>query len=86
MDAVSTRAALEATVRALEPIEGAGEDVLESALRDLTAELGLKVRQLLGCIRVACTGRTVAPPLFGTLSILGKDEVLRRLRAAIAAL
>ena len=86
MDAGSTRAALEATVLALEPLEAFGEDVLETVLRDLTTELGLKARQLFGCIRVACTGKKVAPPLFGTLSILDKDEVLRRLRAAVAGL
>ncbi|HOG48548.1 MAG TPA: hypothetical protein PLB78_18120, partial [Anaerolineae bacterium] len=44
--------------------------------------LGLKVGQLFGAIRVAVTGRTVAPPLFGTLELLGRDEVVARLRRA----
>jgi glutamyl-tRNA synthetase len=33
-------------------------------------------------VRVAVTGRTVGPPLFESLEVLGRDETLRRLRAA----
>jgi glutamyl-tRNA synthetase len=32
-------------------------------------------------IRVAITGRTVGPPLYEAMELLGRDEVLRRLRA-----
>jgi glutamyl-tRNA synthetase len=32
-------------------------------------------------VRVAVTGRTVGPPLFESLELLGRDETLRRLRA-----
>ena len=35
-------------------------------------------------VRVAVTGRTVGPPLFESLEVLGRDETLRRLRAARA--
>ena len=35
---------------------------LEAELRPLAAELGLKAGQLFGSLRVAVTGRTVAPP------------------------
>ena len=44
--------------------------------------LGLKAGQLFGIIRVATTGKKVAPPLFGTLAILGQDRVLERMDAA----
>jgi glutamyl-tRNA synthetase len=37
-------------------------------------------------VRVAVTGRTVGPPLFESLEVLGRDETLRRLRAARARL
>ena len=37
-------------------------------------------------VRVAITGRTVGPPLWETLEVLGRDEALRRLRAARARL
>ncbi len=33
-------------------------------------------------VRVALTGRTVGPPLFESMEILGRDETLRRLRSA----
>jgi glutamyl-tRNA synthetase len=33
---------------------------------------------------VAVTGRSVGPPLFESLEVLGRDEVLRRVRAALA--
>ena len=34
-------------------------------------------------MRVAVTGRTVGPPLFESLEVMGRDETLRRLRAAL---
>ena len=37
-------------------------------------------------VRVAVTGRTVGPPLFESLAVLGRDETLRRLGAARARL
>ncbi len=55
------------------------EKTLEETLRALLEELGLKAGQLFGIIRVAVTGKKVAPPLFGTLSILGRERVLERL-------
>ena len=33
-------------------------------------------------VRVAITGRSVGPPLFESLEVLGRDETLRRLTAA----
>jgi glutamyl-tRNA synthetase len=35
-----------------------------------------------GIVRVAVTGRKVSPPLFGTLTALGRERVLARLEAA----
>ncbi|MBU6328471.1 MAG: glutamate--tRNA ligase, partial [Acidobacteria bacterium] len=37
-------------------------------------------------VRVAVTGRTVGPPLFESLEVLGREETLRRLRSARARL
>jgi len=58
------------------------EERIEQALRALVAELGLKNRQVFGLIRWATTGKKVSPPLFGTLSILGRERTLARLEAA----
>ena len=43
---------------------------------------GRKLGKAQAPIRVAVTGRTVGPPLFESLVVLGRDEVLRRLGAA----
>jgi glutamyl-tRNA synthetase len=62
------------------------EETLEPALRALAEEMGLKASQLFGLIRVAATGKQVAPPLFGTLAILGREKVLQRLDRALEML
>jgi len=62
------------------------EETLEKALRALVEELGLKAGQLFGIIRVAVTGKKVAPPLFGTLSVLGRERALKRIDQALEVL
>jgi glutamyl-tRNA synthetase len=74
--------ALSRVLGALEEAPSFDESALETVLRRLVDDLGLKAGQLFGIIRVAVTGKKVAPPLFGTLSILGKERVLARLRKA----
>ena len=86
MDAPRTRAALEAAAARVETITPFEEAALEAPLRALADELGLKIRDLFGAMRIACTGREVSPPLFGTLAVLGKDVVLKRLREGAARL
>jgi glutamyl-tRNA synthetase len=58
---------------------GAIEDALRAALVD---GLGLKPRNAFGPVRVAVTGRTVSPPLFESMELLGRERSLARLRAA----
>jgi glutamyl-tRNA synthetase len=57
-----------------------------AALHDLTREIaerhGLKLAKAQAPVRVAVTGRTVGPPLFESLQVLGRDETLARLRRA----
>ena len=58
---------------------------IEAALHGALVEgLGLKPRNAYGPIRVAVTGRTVSPPLFESLELLGRERSLVRLRAAAA--
>jgi len=59
---------------------------MEAPLRELVAELGLKPVQLFTSLRVAVTGRSVSPPLFETMEVLGRETSLRRLRTAIESL
>lgn len=46
-------------------------------------ERELKLGQIAQPVRVALTGGTVSPGIFEVMDILGKDEVLKRLNAAI---
>jgi len=61
-------------------------DTLESALRSLAEELGLKAGPLFTPIRIACTGRSASPGLFETMTVLGKERCLIRIEAAISKL
>jgi glutamyl-tRNA synthetase len=82
MDAASSLAALRRVLATLESVPEWTERVMEPPMRALTEELGLKTGQLFGIVRIAVTGRQVAPPLFGTMVILGREKVMERLRAA----
>ena len=86
LDADGARGALEAALATAEGADDWGVDALESAYRALAEQSGFKTGQLFGTIRVAVTGRTAAPPLFDTLSVLGKERSVSRLRAALEAL
>ena len=59
---------------------------LETVVRPLADEMGLKTGQLFGTLRVAITGRMVAPPLFETLAVLGKKRSMERISAALSKL
>ncbi len=59
---------------------------LKQALEAVGEANGLKLGKAQAPVRVAVTGRTVGPPLFEALEVLGRDETLRRMRAAEARL
>ncbi len=61
-------------------------DGLETALRSAAEVLGIKAGQMFEPIRVAVCGRKTAPPLFGTLEVLGRDTSLKRVGKAIEKL
>ncbi len=82
MDAASSLAALRRVIATLASVPEWTEHAMEPPMRALTEELGLKTGQLFGIVRVAVTGKEVAPPLFGTLVVLGREKVMQRLRAA----
>jgi glutamyl-tRNA synthetase len=83
MDRESAVRALEASRQRLEPIERFSHESLEAVLRPLAEELELKTGQLFGMLRVAVTGRTVALPLFETMSVLSKRRCLVRIGVAL---
>jgi glutamyl-tRNA synthetase len=66
----------------LEGVEPFAAPEIEVALRGLAERLELSPRKAFEPIRIAVTGSKVAPGLFESLELLGKDETRRRLSAA----
>ena len=59
---------------------------IEAALKTaLVEELGRKPRQAFGPVRVAISGRTVSPPLYESIELLGRERTLARLERARAS-
>lgn len=87
MTAEESLAALRTARESLAELPDFNRDTLEETLYPLARErLGLKPGQLFGIIRVAAMGKTVAPPLFGTLAVIGRDRVLARVDDALQRL
>ena len=80
--------ALKVLERAAEVLASAEftHDGLEAALRAAAESLGVKAGQMFEPVRVAVCGRKTAPPLFGTLEVLGRETCLARIDAAIRKL
>jgi len=74
-------AAADEALATLEPFE---RETIEAALRAAAERLNLKPRQAFQPIRVAVTGSKVSPGLFESIELLGRDETLKRVRAATA--
>jgi glutamyl-tRNA synthetase len=58
---------------------------LAALMKQLLGEFGLKMPALAVPLRVAATGRTQTPSIDAVLELLGRDAVLARLQAALAA-
>jgi glutamyl-tRNA synthetase len=59
---------------------------IETALKEALVDgLGRKPRQAFGPVRVAVSGRTVSPPLYESIELLGRERTLARLAAARGA-
>ena len=58
-------------------------EALHAELIAIGESLELNLRKAQAPIRVAVTGRNVGPPLFESLALLGREEVIRRLEASL---
>jgi glutamyl-tRNA synthetase len=81
-DPAGALAALEAVLPRLESVDTWQHERLESEVRPLAEELGVKAGDLFSVLRVAVTGKTATPPLFETMEILGRERTLERLQSA----
>jgi glutamyl-tRNA synthetase len=55
---------------------------LETMLRGLAGERGIKAGELIGAARIALTGSTVSPGIFEVMWLLGRERTVARLQAA----
>ncbi len=81
-----TRDTLQLFVRELESLIRFEESHIESAFKRIGDMQGWSLRDLTASVRIAITGKKVAPPLFGVMEILGSDLCRNRLMEAIKKL
>jgi len=78
--------ALEASCDALTAAKEFDSEAVESALAPLPERLGVKPGRVYQPIRVAISGGTVSPGIFESLAVLGREDSLSRIGAAIERL
>ncbi len=86
MDAERTKAALSSAQKLLAGVGQWEHSAMETPMRELAVELGLKTGQLFGSIRVAISGRIATPPLFQMMEVLGRERTILRIQKAIERL
>lgn len=84
-DAPMAAAVLRKAIEVLKDAEFT-HDALDAALRTAATDMKIKTGQMFQPIRVAVCGRKVAPPLFETLIVLGRETCLHRIGRAIEQL
>jgi glutamyl-tRNA synthetase len=75
---------LEAALTGLDALPEWSTEQIENALKAALVDgLGLKPRKAFTPVRVAVSGRTVSPPLYESMELLGRERSLARLRAGL---
>lgn len=74
---------LKALHQGLQELADFTEKGLEEFYRALGEKAGVKMVDLAQATRMALTGKTVSPPIFGVMDIVGKEEVVRRIVKAL---
>jgi glutamyl-tRNA synthetase len=75
---------LEAALTGLDALQDWSTTAIEESLKvSLIDGLGLKPRKAFAPVRVAVSGRTVSPPLYESMELLGRERSIARLRAGV---
>jgi len=82
MTQASTLAVLQQAVQIISAIEPFEPEPLEHVFREAAEAAGMKPGPFFAPLRVAVTGKTVSPPLFGSIVALGRDRTIARLKNA----
>ncbi len=75
------RAQLGAVLPKLEAAKHWQASELEEIVRGYAESAGAKLGKVAQPLRAALTGKTVSPPIFDVMAVLGRDEALARIRA-----
>jgi glutamyl-tRNA synthetase len=91
MDAATTdllggdaKALLARVHAALDALAGWDQEALESAVRTVAEDAGVKLGQVAQPLRAALTGRKTSPGIFDVLELLGREESLGRIADQMA--
>ena len=68
-----------AALRDVATLTDYAHDALETAFNGILAKHALKLKDVAQALRVALCGKPVSPPIFDTLYLIGREEVLLRL-------
>jgi glutamyl-tRNA synthetase len=68
---------------ALAGAEGFGEDDVQTTLAEVQERTGVKPREIYQPLRTAIAGTAVSPGIFESVALLGRDETLARIDAAL---
>jgi len=77
---IQVKTQLTASINLLNKLSDYSPDKLEQSFRHLSDELSWQPRQFFSMLRTATTSEQATPPLFATMSVLGKELVLSRLQ------
>jgi glutamyl-tRNA synthetase len=72
-------AAVQVALREVASLTDYTHDALEASFNAILERHGLKLKDLAQALRVALCGKPVSPPIFDTLYLIGREEVLKRL-------
>jgi glutamyl-tRNA synthetase len=74
---------LRAARDALAEVDPFDADGVETALRGVVEQLGVKPKDVFQPVRVAISGTTVSPGIFESVAVLGREETLQRVETAL---
>ena len=80
------RGMLELVLKHLEDLKDYSHEGVEQAFRSVMQESGLKFGKIGPSVRVALVGGAVSPSIYDVVAVLGKGEVLSRMKKALASI
>ena len=61
-------------------VENWQADAIEAEVRAFADETGAKLGRVAQPLRAVLTGRSISPPVFDVMAVLGREEVVARIR------